>query len=105
VAIQADTTDVPAYTSVINVLNYSVVVIPVTTANREVDKQFSSDWTHWEANDFDERNWSAYDKEVYHGAPVGLQLVARKFEEEKILGIAQIVTAVLKARGVDQMQL
>lgn len=35
------------------------------------------------------------DLDVYHGAPVGLQIVARKFEEEKILAIAKIVCAAL----------
>lgn len=38
----------------------------------------------------------ADDPEVYDGAPVGVQLVARKFEEEKILAIAKIVVAVLE---------
>lgn len=36
------------------------------------------------------------DPEIYHGAPVGVQLVARKFEEEKILAIANIVSSALQ---------
>ena len=35
------------------------------------------------------------DPEIYDGAPVGVQIVARKFEEEKILAIGKIVWAVL----------
>lgn len=35
------------------------------------------------------------DPEIYHGAPVGLQIVARKFEEEKVLAIAKLVHAAL----------
>ena len=35
------------------------------------------------------------DPDIYDGAPVGVQLVARKFEEEKILAIAKIVCATL----------
>lgn len=35
------------------------------------------------------------DPEIYHGAPVGVQIVARKFEEEKVLGIAKLVHAAL----------
>jgi len=50
-------------------------------------------------NDLGKKNWETNDAEMYDGAPVGLQLVARKFEEEKILGIAQIVTAALKAHA------
>ena len=37
------------------------------------------------------------DPDVYHGAPVGLQLVARKWEEEKLCAIAKIVDTALKA--------
>lgn len=36
------------------------------------------------------------DPAIYHGGPVGVQLVARKFEEEKIWAIAKIVVAVLE---------
>ncbi|KAK0622386.1 amidase signature domain-containing protein [Immersiella caudata] len=85
------------YHTVINLLNYSVVVIPVTKANKDTDVV---DPSYQPLNDLDKKNWEAYDPEAYDGAPVGLQLVARKFEEEKILGIAQIVTATLKAQGM-----
>jgi len=36
---------------------------------------------------------------VYDGAPVGLQIVARKWEEEKVWAIAKIVDAGVKERG------
>jgi amidase len=36
------------------------------------------------------------DPEAYDGAPVELQIVARKYEEEKVWAIAKIVDAVLK---------
>ncbi|KAK4142635.1 Acetamidase [Dichotomopilus funicola] len=83
-----------AYTEVINLLNYSVAVIPVTKANKDIDVV---DPSYQPLNGLDKKNSEAYDPEIYDGAPVGVQLVARKFEEEKILGIAQIVTAALKA--------
>ena len=35
------------------------------------------------------------DPEIYDGAPVGLQIMGRKFEEEKILAITQVVYAAL----------
>lgn len=37
------------------------------------------------------------DPEIYHGGPVGIQIVARKLEEEKILAIAKIVAAALES--------
>ncbi|KAK3307120.1 amidase signature domain-containing protein [Chaetomium strumarium] len=84
----------PAYTEVINVLNYSAVAIPVTKADKSIDVV---DKSYVPLSDHDKLNWDDYDPEIYHGAPVGLQLVARKFEEEKILAIADIVVAALQA--------
>ena len=43
------------------------------------------------------------DPEMYDGAPVGIQIVGRKFEEEKVLSIAKIITSAmetLKAKGM-----
>jgi len=34
--------------------------------------------------------------DIYHGAPVGVQVVARKFEEEKALAIAEVVQAAIR---------
>ena len=36
------------------------------------------------------------DPEIYDGAPVGLQIVARKHQEEKVWAVAKIVDAALK---------
>ncbi|KAK0643850.1 amidase signature domain-containing protein [Cercophora newfieldiana] len=82
-----------SYTSVLNLLNYSVAVIPVTKADKTVDVV---DDSYEPLNEIDRKNWDAYDPEIYDGAPVGVQLVGRKFEEEKILGIAGVVMAALK---------
>ena len=44
------------------------------------------------------RGWPCSDDpEIYDGAPVGVQLVARKYEEEKVWAIAKVVDAALKA--------
>ncbi|KAI0205858.1 amidase signature domain-containing protein [Astrocystis sublimbata] len=89
-----------AYTEAINLLNYSVVVIPVTKANKEVDVIDSS---YQPSNELDRKNWEAYDPEIYHGGPVGLQLVARKFEEEKILAIAKIVMCAMRVSNFNEI--
>jgi amidase len=36
------------------------------------------------------------DAQIYHGAPVGLQVVARRYEEEKVLAIASLIDDALK---------
>ncbi|KAL8915650.1 MAG: hypothetical protein Q9172_006804 [Xanthocarpia lactea] len=101
-----------AYTEAINLLNYSVVVIPVTRANKDidlVDNTYSpiseADRKNWEAckwkyliGGLDERSNNAPivdDPEMYDGGPVGVQIVARKFEEEKVLAIAKHIHSAL----------
>lgn len=79
------------------------------------------DKTYHPINDLDRKNWEACkyrsrhffccwrtrlltvvacsidDPDIYDGAPVGLQIMGRKFEEEKVLAIAKVVyTALLK---------
>ncbi|KAJ8122896.1 hypothetical protein ONZ43_g1025 [Nemania bipapillata] len=88
-----------SYTELINLLNYSVIVIPVTKADKLVDTVDSS---YEPSSSFDKKNWEAYDPVVYDGGPVGLQIVGRKFEEEKVLSIAKIVVSAMetvKAKG------
>ncbi|KAF2749743.1 general amidase [Sporormia fimetaria CBS 119925] len=81
------------YTEVVNLLDYSACVVPVTRADKEVDVL---DEGFQPLNEMDKKNWELYDKEKYDGAPVGLQIVCRKWEEEKIWAVGKIVDAVLR---------
>lgn len=81
------------YTEVVNLLDYSAAVIPVTTADKSIDL---IDPNYTPLNDLDAKNWAWYDPEAYDGAPVGLQIVGRKYEEEKVWAIAKILDEMLK---------
>jgi amidase len=81
------------YTECINLLDYSAAVIPVTTADKSID---IIDPRYTPLNDLDAQNWAWYDAEAYDGAPVGLQIVGRKYDEEKVWAIAKIVDAILR---------
>ncbi len=100
-------------------MDYSAAVIPVTKADKRIDL-FNSDYHP--LNGLDQKNWEACkynsrnipvpilisyppfpridDPDVYDGAPVGVQIVARKHEEEKVWAIAKIIDAALKAANV-----
>ncbi|KAF4988995.1 hypothetical protein FDECE_14849 [Fusarium decemcellulare] len=80
-----------AYTEAMNLMNYSIAVIPVTRADRKIDV---FDDSYEPLGDKDRLNWESY---IYDGAPVGVQVVARKFEEEKVLAIAKIVYAAIQS--------
>ncbi|KAL9036399.1 MAG: hypothetical protein Q9214_006152 [Letrouitia sp. 1 TL-2023] len=83
-----------AYTECINLLDYTVVVIPVTKADKSLDKAPEN---YEPLNDIDAKNWDAYNADTYDGAPVGLQIVGRKYEEEKVWAIAKIISSILQA--------
>ncbi|KIW92858.1 uncharacterized protein Z519_06707 [Cladophialophora bantiana CBS 173.52] len=100
-----------ACTEALNLLNYSAVVIPIAKADKNIDVFDDSyqplnatDRLNWEGCRF--HLWSALaviqvasnadDPEIYDGAPIGVQLVERKFEEEKIWAIAKIVHASMR---------
>ena len=42
---------------------------------------------------------SVDDADIYDGAPVGVQIVGRKYDEEKVWAIGKILSNVLRASG------
>ncbi|KAH7133673.1 acetamidase [Dactylonectria macrodidyma] len=81
--------DAYSYTIFANVLDYSSAVIPVTTCNQDIDL-FNKGYVPFSA--LDEQVWKNYDANVYHGAPVSVQLVGRRLEEEKVLGLVMRIS-------------
>ncbi|KAK2867973.1 hypothetical protein FQN49_003291 [Arthroderma sp. PD_2] len=82
-----------AYTEVMNVMDYSVSVVPVTWADKNIDK---ADPDFEPISENDKENWDLYDPELFDKTPVGMQLVGRKHEEEKTWAIGKIVDAILR---------
>lgn len=76
------------YSDFIDLLDYTSIVIPVTRADKNLDP---FDKSYQPMNDIDDKNWKAYNPEIYDGAPVGLQLMGRRFDEERMIGIASLV--------------
>lgn len=46
-------------------------------------------------NDMDKWNHRLYDPELMDGLPIGLQIIGRRFEEERVLGVAKVVENVI----------
>jgi amidase len=47
-------------------------------------------------SDIDGRIQNDYDAEFYHGAPVSLQVVGKRLEEEKVLEMTAVIADALK---------
>ncbi|EUC56516.1 general amidase [Rhizoctonia solani AG-3 Rhs1AP] len=73
----------PFYTSLWNGVDYTVGVVPVTVVDPEVDKAVPP---HAFYGDDDREIYHMYDPEVFRGAPIGLQVVGQRLEEEAVLG-------------------
>ena len=65
-------------------------MFPVTTVDRDQDA-----WNGDEEilGELDKDNRKLWDPNEFHGAPVGLQLVGRRFDDEKIVGITEYLIA------------
>ncbi|KAK5679947.1 hypothetical protein LTS10_007895 [Elasticomyces elasticus] len=82
------------YSVWVNVLDYTSVVIPVTTVDKSVDKK-AEDFKA--VNETDQKTQDNYDPEIFDGAYVGVQLVGRRLEEEKMLALAKYVGEAIHA--------
>jgi len=81
------------YSMFINGLDYTSVVIPVTTVDKGVDVVDSS---YQSLNEIDKTIQSDYDPGIYDGAHVSVQLVGRRLQEEKMLALAEHISSMLK---------
>lgn len=87
------------YTGVVNFLDFCACTFPVTFADKTLDP--AVDVSVFKGlSDLDNQIQAEYDAVVYHGAPVSLQLVGRRLEEEKVLEMVDVVERVLKGAGV-----
>ncbi|KAL8863847.1 MAG: hypothetical protein Q9174_007530, partial [Haloplaca sp. 1 TL-2023] len=73
------------YTAQWNLLDYPAVVFPVTKVDKRVDVYGSERKKLKPLSDLDAENHKLYDAEMFDGMPVGVQMVARRFEDEKLL--------------------
>ncbi len=80
------------YTGVWNLFDFSTCVVPVTWADKSIDKPYT-DYTP--VDERDRRVWQEYDPEIYHHGPVAVQIICRKLEEEKVLALADVVVRAL----------
>jgi amidase len=83
---------------VFNFVDYPAVVLPAGKVDRGLDDEAAEDMKSYAPrNPLDEWNWGLFDLESMHGMSIGVQVVARRLQEEKVLGAAKAIDDVLKA--------
>ena len=87
-ACRHDTYKYWGYSGVINLLDFSAVSFPVCNVDKALDPIDSS---YQPRSELDRAVWAEYEPEVYHGAPVGLQLIGKRLEEENVIEMAKVV--------------
>lgn len=80
------------YSVWVNGLDYTAGVLPVTLADKSVDKYPEG---YKPFSDMDKHVFEDYDAGIYDGAHVSVQIVGRRFSEEKILAIIEYVGGLL----------
>ncbi|KIX10670.1 uncharacterized protein Z518_01754 [Rhinocladiella mackenziei CBS 650.93] len=80
------------YSAWVNGLDYTSVVVPVTFSDKTKDKYEEG---YAPISDLDKKTFEDYDAEIYDGAHVSVQIVGRRYTEEKMLAIADYVGTLL----------
>ncbi|RVX69367.1 hypothetical protein B0A52_06962 [Exophiala mesophila] len=80
------------YTVWVNALDYTSVVIPVTQGDAAKDV-YPKDYSP--LNDNDKQIFDSYDAQLYQDSHVGVQIVGRRYTEEKMIAIAEYVGGLL----------
>lgn len=81
------------YTKVWNFLDSTALSFPAGIVSAELD----SDIEEYEPrNKLDAWNWKLFDVESMEGHPVCLQVVGRRLEEEKVLGVAGVLEVLMR---------
>ncbi|KAI0795455.1 amidase signature domain-containing protein [Abortiporus biennis] len=96
-----------SYGFLFNVLDVSTGVIPVAFVDKTLDAlppNFQSTSTYAKMNDVERNVYSLYDPNKMHGLPLGIQIAAGRFEEEKALEGMRIVEEALKDTGREFVQ-
>jgi amidase len=86
------------YTKVFNFVDYPAVVLPAGKVSKQLDSEAAKMMkAYLPRNPLDEWNWNLFDVDSMDGMPIGVQVVARRLQEEKVLGAAKAIDDVLRS--------
>ncbi|OWZ61424.1 hypothetical protein AYX15_06373 [Cryptococcus neoformans] len=83
------------YTLMWNIMDYSATTFPVSFVDSQLDKKPAYE----PRNETEKKIWDRYDSTEVVGAPVSLQLVCQRLEEEKALKLTEVIAKALVEAG------
>lgn len=89
-----ETFEYTGYTSIFNFLDLPAAILPVTRVDPALDVK---DEGYLPKSDLDAKIYNMYTPDTFRDAPVAVQLAGRRFREEELLGICEVVDEALKA--------
>jgi amidase len=85
------------YTKVFNFVDYPAVVLPAGKVSKKLDSEAAKDISSYQPRSpLDEWNWNLFDVDTMDGMPIGVQIVARRLQEENVLGAAKAIDDILR---------
>jgi hypothetical protein len=82
-------------------LDYSAGVLPITHVDKVLDKLGPDLSPRFKPRNAIERaSYKMYDSAAMHGLPVGVQVIGRRLEEEKVMEGMKIIQSLLKQDGI-----
>ncbi|KZT20929.1 amidase signature enzyme [Neolentinus lepideus HHB14362 ss-1] len=84
------------YTFLWNVLEYTAGVLPVTHVDRTLDALSPGFKT---VNTIEKGAYKHYDADKMHGLPIGVEVVGKRLEEEKVLEGMKLIESLLRKEG------
>ncbi|KAJ2893190.1 amidase [Zalerion maritima] len=82
------------YTFLFNLLDYTAGVFPVTHVDKDLDK-LPADFQLNKLNGVAQGAYKLYDATDMHGLPVGVQVIGRRLEEEKVVSLMKRIEEIL----------
>ncbi|KAK0710588.1 amidase signature domain-containing protein [Lasiosphaeris hirsuta] len=88
VATRHNTAKYWAYSAVWNLTDYPALAFPVGRTDKVKDAKVKRDkFMSFQ----DAENWDLYDPKAFHDMPIGLQMVGRRFDDEKIVAVLKFL--------------
>ncbi|KAH0497551.1 hypothetical protein TgHK011_004849 [Trichoderma gracile] len=90
-----------AFTSIMNLVDWTGISIPLNeAADKNLDVALPLEDCY---SDLDRSIQELYDAEKLHGLPLAVQLVGQRFEDEKLLALAEELFPILTQRGQSKL--